>query len=472
DRIIRHVRERGMGFLGLHSAHHSKVIKRLLDATGSWSSYVNHGKPERMWVVLPDHPIAEGISDFTIPQTEIYTEPFEVPQPQAVIVEGTWESGHRSRDVMTWTVGKGRVVYIRAGHETYPIYLMPQMQRLVSNAVRYAARRTDAPKNLKRREAGPPETARGAYFNRELLLVVNRLDDRVDILSGASGEKLGSVKTGAHPHEIVMSPDGSTAYVSLYGTGVYGDNPSPNDKLAAINLKTQSVEQISLSPYKAPHGMAVDVMGMLWVTCENDGAVVIVDPMQKKVVAAVPTGSKGTHWITMLPDSSKIYISSKETPRLSVIDRLARRVVKEIEVPRGVEGIALSGDGKRLYAADYREPVLWVVDTDKDEVIKQVTLKNVPGRLRVVSAIQKILITNPTTGTVEVLNLATLASEKVVAVGKSPNAISLSADGRWAFISNSGANTLSVIDLKTLEVARTITVGNAPVGMSYVQTNE
>ena len=46
-----------------------------------------------LWVVLPGHPIAEGVSDFTIPQTEIYTEPFEVPQPEAVIVEGTWESG-------------------------------------------------------------------------------------------------------------------------------------------------------------------------------------------------------------------------------------------------------------------------------------------------------------------------------------------------------------------------------------------
>jgi trehalose utilization protein len=164
-RIVKHVRERGMGFIGLHSAHHSKPIKKLLDATGSWGSYVNHGKPEQMWVVLPGHPIAEGVSDFTIPQTEIYTEPFEVPQPEAVIVEGTWESGHRSREVMTWAVGKGRVVYIRAGHETYPIYFMPKMQRLVSNSVRYAAGRTNAPKNLKRREAGPPATAHGPYTN-------------------------------------------------------------------------------------------------------------------------------------------------------------------------------------------------------------------------------------------------------------------------------------------------------------------
>ncbi len=166
DRIVKHVRERGMGFIALHSSHYSKPLKKLLNATGAWSSYVNHGKPEQMWVVLPDHPIARGMSDFTIPQTEIYTEPFEVPTPEAVVVEGTWESGHRGREVMTWTIDKGRLVYIRAGHEEYPIYFVPEMQKLVANCVEWAAGRTQAPKDLKRRAAGPPATAHGPYQKR------------------------------------------------------------------------------------------------------------------------------------------------------------------------------------------------------------------------------------------------------------------------------------------------------------------
>lgn len=163
ERINKHVNERGMGFIALHSSHYSKALKRLLNATGSWSSYVNHGKPEQMWVVLPGHPIAKDVTDFTIPQTEIYTEPFEVPEPEAVIVEGTWESGHRGREVMTWTVGKGRMVYIRAGHEEYPIYFQAPMQKLVANSCLWAAARTNAPKNLKRREAGPAASAQGPY---------------------------------------------------------------------------------------------------------------------------------------------------------------------------------------------------------------------------------------------------------------------------------------------------------------------
>ncbi|HEY2934474.1 MAG TPA: ThuA domain-containing protein [Acidobacteriota bacterium] len=161
ERVVQHVREKGMGFIALHSSHFSKPLKKLLNATGAWSSYVNQGKPEQMWVVLPEHPIARGLSDFTIPKEEIYTEPFEVPEPDAVVLEGTWESGHRNREVLTWNIGKGRLVYIRAGHEQYPIYHQPEMQKLITNSVLWAAGITNAGYNLERRQAGPPASARG-----------------------------------------------------------------------------------------------------------------------------------------------------------------------------------------------------------------------------------------------------------------------------------------------------------------------
>jgi trehalose utilization protein len=163
NRVVRHIRERGMGFIALHSAHFSKPLKVALNASGSWSSYVNFGQPERMWVVAPNHPIAKGLKDFTIPKTEIYTEPFDVPEPEAVIFEGTWETGHRNREVLVWTLDKGRFVYVRPGHEEYPIFFMPEMQRLIANSALWAGKRTNAPTKLVRREAGPKATATGPY---------------------------------------------------------------------------------------------------------------------------------------------------------------------------------------------------------------------------------------------------------------------------------------------------------------------
>jgi trehalose utilization protein/mannose-6-phosphate isomerase-like protein (cupin superfamily) len=161
EMIVRHIRERGMGFIGLHSAHYSKALKAALRATGSWSSYKNFGWEEKLWAVLPGHPIAKGVGDFTLLREEIYTEPYEVPEPEAVIFEATWPSGHRTREVMAWTLDKGRFVYIRPGHETYPVYYMPEMQKIVENSILWAARRTNAPAKLARREAGPAASTAG-----------------------------------------------------------------------------------------------------------------------------------------------------------------------------------------------------------------------------------------------------------------------------------------------------------------------
>ena len=61
-------KKKGMGFIALHSSHFPKPLKTLLNATGAWSSYVNFGRPERVWVVLPQHPIAKGLKDFAIPR--------------------------------------------------------------------------------------------------------------------------------------------------------------------------------------------------------------------------------------------------------------------------------------------------------------------------------------------------------------------------------------------------------------------
>ena len=65
----------------------------------------------------------------------MYDEPFHVPDPDETIVEEHWEAGERFRSVMLWRLGAGSIIYIRPGHETYPIYKDPNMLQLIDNAV-------------------------------------------------------------------------------------------------------------------------------------------------------------------------------------------------------------------------------------------------------------------------------------------------------------------------------------------------
>ena len=74
---------------------------------------------------------------FAIPQTEMYCEPFHVPEPDAVVFEERWASGEWFRSGMVWDLGRGHVFYFRPGHETHPVFKQAENLRVVENAARY-----------------------------------------------------------------------------------------------------------------------------------------------------------------------------------------------------------------------------------------------------------------------------------------------------------------------------------------------
>ena len=52
------------------------------------------GKPSHVTTLLPGHPIAAGIpKQWDVPQTEMYDEPFHVPEPDEVVFEEKWDKG-------------------------------------------------------------------------------------------------------------------------------------------------------------------------------------------------------------------------------------------------------------------------------------------------------------------------------------------------------------------------------------------
>jgi len=105
-------------------------------------AFRNDGRPSTIKVLAPAHPLAAGLPGvFTLDRTEMYDEPYHVPEPDAVICEETWAAGERFRSVMAWGVGDGRVVYIRPGHETFPIWKDDRMLRLLENACRWQRQR-------------------------------------------------------------------------------------------------------------------------------------------------------------------------------------------------------------------------------------------------------------------------------------------------------------------------------------------
>ncbi len=106
----------------------------------AFPAYRGDGKPSRVKVLKPDHPIVRGVpAEFDIAQTEMYDEPFHVPEPDEVVFEERWASGEWFRSGAIWRLGKGRIFYFRPGHETYSVFTQGIPLLILTNAVRWLA---------------------------------------------------------------------------------------------------------------------------------------------------------------------------------------------------------------------------------------------------------------------------------------------------------------------------------------------
>ncbi|NUC72334.1 ThuA domain-containing protein [Haloterrigena sp. SYSU A558-1] len=151
DRVQERVLE-GMGLIVLHSGHYSKVFKRLMGTTCSLQ-YREDGGTERLWVVDPGHPIADGLDEsIELPRTEMYGEPFDVPEPDRLVFTSWFEGGEVFRSGCCYRRGSGRIFYFRPGHEEYPIYEDDDVRRVLRNAVDWATPTEGAPRTFGERD--------------------------------------------------------------------------------------------------------------------------------------------------------------------------------------------------------------------------------------------------------------------------------------------------------------------------------
>jgi len=141
DEVVQKVKERvlnGMGLIVLHSGHFSKIFKSLM-GTSCDLKWREADDKERLWVVDPSHPIAEGIGEYIeLEREEMYGEHFDIPAPDELIFTSWFEGGEVFRSGCTFKRGNGKVFYFRPGHETYPTYHNKEVQRVITNAVSWA----------------------------------------------------------------------------------------------------------------------------------------------------------------------------------------------------------------------------------------------------------------------------------------------------------------------------------------------
>src|ERR1044072_8578294 len=77
------------------------------------------------------------------------------------------------------------------------------------------------------------------------LIMVDKVGGQVRFFDPATDKELASFapspEAGSKAHEVAISPDHKTAYVTVYGDGVYGNNPHPGHDVAIVDLASRKI---------------------------------------------------------------------------------------------------------------------------------------------------------------------------------------------------------------------------------------
>jgi DNA-binding beta-propeller fold protein YncE len=286
-------------------------------------------------------------------------------------------------------------------------------------------------------------------------------------------------------HELAIAPDHKTAFVPLYGDGIYGSNKNPNNKIIVIDLeRRQLADVIALREFVAPHGMAATRGGKLWVVCDIPNKLLLVDPATRSVAEVYDCPSRGAHLLTMTPDGAKIYVSCKEGA-VAVFDVAQRAFVSTIPIGvaginqgngSGGEGVMPTADGGRLIVIDNDRNDLHVVDIATDREIGRVALvgnaySNIKrsrlAKLMFSPAGDHMIVTAYAGGMAWHVDPANYRAQTQIPLAKGPQGIAFAPDGRTALVSSHDSGLLTQIDLAQRRAIACFDGGNGIEVMAY-----
>ncbi len=313
-----------------------------------------------------------------------------------------------------------------------------------------------------------------------VLLGVDKVGSAIEFIDPVTCRSLCRLPTPVAPHDIVLSKDQRHAYVTIYGDGMYGANPTPGKQVLVIDVAERRIDDaIWLDPFDSPHGITLDRRGLLWVTSDRHSRVIGFSQKTRRRVQEIGTENTGTHWVLASPVHDLLFCSNKDVPQVTVIDPLLACLVTQIKVPHGTEGMAFAPDGT-LYAADHKKFEILVINPASLAVEHVIKLKVAePGeplrshhmRLAVSPLGDVLAVAAYHRDLLILVDLKATERQAVVPTGRGPMALAFLPPGVAApltpsgqalklFLSNHDEGTISLVDAGQGLVERTFACGS------------
>lgn len=308
------------------------------------------------------------------------------------------------------------------------------------------------------------------------LLVANKADNTLSIFDIATKERRALIPVGEGPHELAVSPDGKTAAVCNYGSS------KPGNSLTIIDIPgKQSIKTIDLGQYTRPHGIEFINASEMIVTSEATKNLIKVNVTTGAVTLIAFTGQEASHMVAWTPaNADHAYVANIRSGTASVISITDQKVLRNVPLSQGIEGIAVSPDGKELWVANRDQANVTALNTTTWEAITVLPADKVAYRVKFLANGKYALVSNGAAGNVNVYDVQKKAMIKTIdfttlaansGSGKTdqpvPGGIISAADSRFVFIASTGYNLAVMIDTQNWTIAGFFPTGNVPDGIYY-----
>jgi len=271
------------------------------------------------------------------------------------------------------------------------------------------------------------------------------------------------------PEQVLISPDGATAYVA--GQRDRGIWPGPATLTVIGTASNTMIKIMTMCP--AASGdipkMAVTPDGKtLYYLCPSANRVILV---RTAALTAGPAVNAGPYpdAIAITPDGKTAYVANAGSTTVTPIATATGTPGTPIRVGLGPDAIAITPDGDAAY-----------VVTTTGKVVSIATATNSPGRpIRVPGAITVAITPDGATayvlskpspdseqGAVVPVRVATNTPGTPIRAGLSPEQIVITPDGQMAYVTNLGSGTVTPIRVAAGTAGAAIKVGKAPAHLA------
>jgi YVTN family beta-propeller protein len=325
-----------------------------------------------------------------------------------------------------------------------------------------------------------PTFATAQHTSPGSLLVLSKHDQTLAIVDPSTLTVISKVAVGKDPHEVTVSADGSKAYVSNHGFGVY-------HTLAVVDLlQSKPLPPIDLGALTGPHGLTF-VGGKVWFTAEGAKAIGRYDPATQNIDWILGTGQNRTHMIYVAADGQHIITTNVSSGTISLIapqplrmpappgisaasDRDTRTDWNEtvVKVGNGSEGFDVSPDGKEIWVANAQDGTISVLEQASGSVTQTLDA-NVLGANRLKFTLDglHVLVSSLRSPDLVILDAHARKQIKRLPIGHGAAGIVIQPDDSRAFVACTPDNYVAVIDLRSLTVVGHVQAGDEPDGLAW-----